>query len=116
MNFTRVAVAAVVAWVAFIVIGSLVHTVILDDLYASQELSGNGATEPVTGFLLALLGFFAFAYTYAKGYEGGSGTQEGMRFGVLVAIMFISLWCCRSRAVWRRPSRSTTSWSLPPTA
>lgn len=95
MNFTRVAVAAVVAWVAFIVIGSLVHTVILDDLYASQELSGNGATEPVTGFLLALLGFSAFAYTYAKGYEGGSGTQEGMRFGVLVAIMLISF-----AAVW----------------
>ena len=95
MNFTRVVVAAVVAWVAFIVIGYLVHTVILDDLYASQELSGNGATEPVTGFLLALLGFFAFAYTYAKGYEGGSGTQEGMRFGVLVAIMLISF-----AAVW----------------
>ena len=90
MNLTRVAVAAVVAWIAFIVIGYVVHTIVLDDLYASQELAGQGDTEPLTGFLLALLGFFAFAYTYAKGYEGGYGTQEGMRFGVLVAIMLIS--------------------------
>ena len=95
MNLTRVAVAAVVAWVAFVVIGYVVHTVVLGDLYASQELSGRGETEPLTGFLLALLGFFAFAYTYAKGYEGGYGTQEGMRFGVLVAIMLISF-----AAVW----------------
>ena len=95
MNLTRVAVAAVVAWIAFIVIGYVVHTVILEDLYASQELSGHGETEPLTGFLLALLGFFAFSYTYAKGYEGGYGTQEGMRFGVLVAIMLISF-----AAVW----------------
>ena len=95
MNFTRVAVAAVVAWVAFIVIGSLVHTVLLDDLYASQELSGGGETEPLPGFLLALLGFFAFAYAYAKGYEGGYGIQEGIRFGVLVAIMLVAF-----AAVW----------------
>ncbi len=90
MNFRRVAVAAVAAWVAFLVIGSVVHTVVLDDLYASQELSGIGETEPLTGFLLALVGFFVFTYTYAKGYEGGRGTQEGLRFGVLVAIMLVS--------------------------
>ncbi|HJN42636.1 MAG: hypothetical protein QGI10_03040 [Vicinamibacterales bacterium] len=89
MNFSRVAVAAVVAWVAFVVIGYVVHSIILDDLYASQELAGIVETEPWTGFLLALLGFFVFAYVYAKGYEGGNGTQEGMRFGVLVAIMLI---------------------------
>jgi hypothetical protein len=90
MNFSRVAVAALVAWIAFIVIASVVHTVILAELYASQSLAGTGETEPLIGFLLALLGFFAFAYVYAKGYEGGNGTQEGMRFGVLVAFMLIS--------------------------
>lgn len=36
-----------------------------------------------------IVGFFAFAYAYAKGYEGGKGMQEGMRFGVLVALMII---------------------------
>ncbi|MDP6581907.1 MAG: hypothetical protein QF681_14730 [Vicinamibacterales bacterium] len=70
MNFSRVAVAAVVAWIAFVVIGYVVHTIILDDLYASQELAGTVETEPLIGFLLALFGFFVFAYVYAKGYEG----------------------------------------------
>jgi hypothetical protein len=47
------------------------------------------------GFAFALIGFFAFAYAYAKGYEGGSGAQEGLRFGVLIGIVlccFGSIW------------------------
>jgi hypothetical protein len=34
-----------------------------------------------------LVGFFAFAYAYAKGYEGGSGVMEGVRFGVVIALV-----------------------------
>jgi hypothetical protein len=41
------------------------------------------------GFAVGLVGFFAFAYTYAKGYEGTSGVMEGIRFGVLAAFMVI---------------------------
>ena len=33
-----------------------------------------------------LVGMFAVAYIYAKGYEGGSGLQEGLRFGLLIGI------------------------------
>jgi hypothetical protein len=95
LNLTRVAVAAVVAWVAFLVIGYVVHTMILGGLYANEALPRGEGPSTLTGFLLALLGFFAFAYTYAKGYEGGHGSQEGMRFGVLVAIMLISF-----AAIW----------------
>jgi hypothetical protein len=36
-----------------------------------------------------LVGFFAFAYAYAKGYEGGNGVVEGIRFGVLVSLIVI---------------------------
>ena len=114
MNFTRVAVPPVVAWVAIIVTGYLVHTVILIDLYASQELSGNGETEPVTRFRVALLGFFTFAY--ANGYKGWSGTQAGIRFGMPVEIVlmsFAAVWRfavlpISGGAAWRRPSQSTT--------
>ena len=28
-----------------------------------------------------------FAYSYAKGYEGGAGTVEGLRFGVIVGLL-----------------------------
>ena len=36
-----------------------------------------------------LTGFFAFAYAYAKGYEGGNGVLEGVRFGVVAALIVI---------------------------
>jgi hypothetical protein len=97
MNFPRLAVAAASAWIAFVAIGSVVHGVLLADLYVEQArgVRGEGETHPALGFGLALVGFFAFAYAYAKGYEGGRGTQEGMRFGVLVALMLVSF-----AAVW----------------
>jgi hypothetical protein len=41
------------------------------------------------GFAASLLGFAAFSYAYAKGYEGGSGVVEGIRFGVLVSVLII---------------------------
>ena len=92
MNFPRLALAAVIAWIAFIVLGWLVHGVFLTDLYTRQVagIRGEGASNSASYFALALIGFFAFAYTYAKGYEGGQGAQEGMRFGVLVALMLIT--------------------------
>ena len=71
----------------------------LADIYASHrsvmrpEDQAN-AILPV-GFVFALLGFFAFAYAYAKGYEGGSGIQEGLRFGVIVGILL----CCFGK-IW----------------
>ena len=96
MNFSRLAAAALTSWAAFLLIGSVVHGVLLTGLYA-QQASGvrSDPMSPAVGFGLALIGFFAFAYAYAKGYEGGSGLHEGMRFGVLVALMLITL-----AAVW----------------
>ena len=33
------------------------------------------------------IGFFVFAYAYAKGYEGGNRALEGLRFGVVVGLL-----------------------------
>jgi hypothetical protein len=99
MNFARVAGAAVAAWVLYMAMGYLVHGVLLRDTYLQYA----GVMRPEAeasailpfNFGLVLVGFFAFAYAYAKGYEGGSGLQEGLRFGVLVAIMlctFVAIW------------------------
>ena len=99
MNFPRVALAAVASWVLYLGIGFLVHAVLLKDTYLQYvsvmrpEAQAN-AILPIA-FGCALVGFFAFAYAYAKGYEGGSGVQEGLRFGVLVGIML-----CAFGSVW----------------
>ncbi len=99
MNLPRVAIAAVAAWIVYLGVSFVVHTVLLRDLYlqhlaAMRPEADQNAILPI-GFFFALLGFFAFAYVYAKGYEGGSGAQEGLRFGVLVGLLI----CC-FRVIW----------------
>jgi hypothetical protein len=91
MNHTRVAMAAVITWVVSLVVGFVVNNILLADIYAANQAvmrpqaQMNGMLW--IGFVFLLLAFFAFAYMYAKGYEGGSGLMEGMRFGFCVGIL-----------------------------
>lgn len=91
MNFPRVAMAAIAAWILSLPIGYLVNEVILADVFAANAAALRPHDVILSnlplGFGFMLVGFFAFAYAYAKGYEGGSGVLEGVRFGVLVALM-----------------------------
>jgi hypothetical protein len=91
MNFARLTLAAVVTWVVYMVLGYVVNEILLANVlqqnaaaFRSQEAIMGGLP---LGFGFGLVGFFAFAYAYAKGYEGGNGMVEGMRFGVLVGIL-----------------------------
>lgn len=96
MNFLRVGLAALAAWVVYLALGFLIHAVMLNDMW--QGLMRDGVARSATtgnalmplGFGLALPGCLAFAYAYAKGYEGGSGLQEGLRFGVLVGLLLVT--------------------------
>jgi len=94
MNHSRVAVAGFVAWVAFCLVGFLAHAVVMKDLYlahgAIMRPEADADARLPLSFAVALVGFLAFAYAYAKGYEGGKGIQEGLRFGVLVGVMLIA--------------------------
>jgi hypothetical protein len=116
MNFARVAMAAVVAWVVYLGVSFFVHTVLLRDLYlqhlsAMRPEADQNAILPV-GFIVALVGFFAFAYTYAKGYEGGSGAQEGLRFGVLVGILICCFRVIWDHMVWPVSLQLTAAWMV----
>jgi hypothetical protein len=93
MNFARIAGAAVAAWVVSLPVGYVVNEILLKDMYRANAAAFRAeealqANLPI-GFAFTLLGFFAFAYAYAKGYEGTNGPMEGVRFGVLVAILLI---------------------------
>lgn len=91
MNLGRVAAAAVVAWVVSIGIGYLVNQVLFAGLMQANVTAFRPETEMMgnlpLGFGALLLGFFAFAYAYAKGYEGGNGVMEGIRFGVVASFI-----------------------------
>jgi len=99
MNFARVAAAAVAAWVVSLGVGYLVNEILLKEVYTANAAALRPdaaimANLPL-GFAFMLVGFFAFAYAYAKGYEGTSGVMEGIRYGVLVAVMincFSTIW------------------------
>jgi hypothetical protein len=116
MNLPRVALAAIVAWIMYLGVSFLVHTVILDTLYkqhlaAMRPAAEQAAILPV-GFVFALVGFFAFAYTYAKGYEGSSGAQEGLRFGVLVGILICCFRVIWDHMVWPVSLQLTAAWMV----
>ena len=93
MNFGRIAAAAVVAWIVSLGVGFVVNDVLFADLFAAnvsvmRPEADITAGLPI-GFVFLLVGFFAFAYAYAKGYEGGNGVLEGIRFGVLCSLIVI---------------------------
>jgi len=89
VNFGRVAAGAIVAWIASLLISPLVNNVLLADLYARHAAVFRPQAEMnmVVGLGASLVGFFVFAYAYAKGYEGGNGAVEGLRFGVVVGLL-----------------------------
>jgi hypothetical protein len=89
VNFGRVAAGAIVAWIASLLISPLVNNVLLADLYARHAAVFRPQAEMnmVLGLGASLVGYFVFAYAYAKGYEGGNGAVEGLRFGVVVGLL-----------------------------
>jgi hypothetical protein len=99
MNFPRIAMAAVAAWLVSLVVGFVVNDFLLAGLLAANQAAMRPEAEltanlPV-GFVFLLIGFFAFAYAFAKGYEGTNGVMEGVRFGTLTGIVifgFANVW------------------------
>ena len=98
MDYKRIAIAAVGAWVV-----DNIYAVIVWMRLMVPEMANNpgvfrteaqmSSNMPMM-FLGGLLAMFVLAYMYAKGYEGGSGFGEGLRFGLLIALFtlgFVSI-------------------------
>ena len=95
MNWSRLALAAVVAWVVDAVYGYCVYGVALIGELARypgvfRPMDAVNAQLPLM-FAGSLIGFFALAYIFAKGHEGGSGIAEGLRFGFVIAVFEFGL-------------------------
>jgi hypothetical protein len=93
MNYGRLALAAIAAWVVDAVYGFLVYGTVLSSefgrypgVYRPNEVGPSYLPILFVGILLAM---FVAPYVYAKGYEGGNGIQEGMRFGVLMGLLIV---------------------------
>jgi|SRR6516225_4335156 hypothetical protein len=93
MNYPRLAIAAVVATVFDAMYGYLVYGVLFapefaryPGVYRSAEAGQAYLPLMFGGLLIAIV---AAAIVYAKGYEGGTGVAEGMRFGVLLGLFVV---------------------------
>ena len=97
MNFGRLSTAALVSLLAHLALSALVWGTVLPDLFRQNAalLRAPADMNLVVGYGGSLIGFFVFAYAYAKGYEGGTGVVEGLRYGVLVGLLlaaFSGVW------------------------
>jgi hypothetical protein len=89
MNYGRLVGAAAAATVVDAVYGYLVYGVLLasefaryPDIYRPPEFAATYLPPMFLGIFIAM---FAAVAIYAKGYEGGSGMAEGVRFGAVLA-------------------------------
>jgi hypothetical protein len=113
MNFPRVAMAALAAWAVYLGLSYLVHGLLLAEIYAEHASLRSAAEQQAIlpfGLAAALVGFFAFAYAYAKGYEGSSGMQEGLRFGVLVGILICAFSITFQYMAWPVSNSLFVAW------
>jgi hypothetical protein len=95
MNFVRIALATLGAFVAYMMLGGLMFAVVpslkveflkYPAVYRSQE--GQMSHMPI-GMAAMFVGMLALAAIYAIAYQGGSGLAEGARFGALIGLFAI---------------------------
>jgi hypothetical protein len=95
MNYTRIALASIGAFVAYMVLGGLMFAAIpslkaeflrYPAIYRTRE--GQISHMP-SGMAAMLLSMVVLAVLYARMYKGGSGFREGAIFGALIGLFVI---------------------------
>jgi hypothetical protein len=95
MNYSRVALAALGATVAYFVVGGILFGALpsLQDefmkypaVYRSQD--DMKRVMPM-GMISILVGVFVVAVLYAKAYPAGGGVLDGARFGALIGVFAV---------------------------
>lgn len=93
MNYGRLALAAVAATIVDAVYGFLVYGTLLAPEFAAVPAVYRQAEMAASHMPFIFLGTFvamlAATYIYSKGYEGGSGLQEGLGFGAAIGLFAV---------------------------
>ena len=104
-------------WVLYLGIGFLVHGVLLKDTYTAvrrrDAAGGSGERHPADCVRRARSSGSSPSRTRTrKGYEGGNGLQEGLRFGVLVGIMLCAFGSVWDYMMWPIGTRLLAAWLI----
>ena len=87
MNIKKLTLATVVGGVGMWVLSGLWHNLIVPAFYVSET----GASHEGIGLLLVaylVLSLF-MAYMYPLGYQGGRPIIEGLRFGMVIGVLWV---------------------------
>lgn len=91
MNYPRIVIAAIAATVVDALYGFVVWGQVLSAEFARYpgvyRAGGDQTAYLPLMFVGILAGMFFAAWIYAKGYEGGSGLVEGVRFGAVMGLL-----------------------------
>jgi hypothetical protein len=92
MNYGRLALAAVVGTVVDMIYGFLVYGMLLTSQFAQYpDVYRPGEDMSYMPMLAAgvFISVLAATFIYAKGYEGRSGVEEGLRFGAIIGLLVV---------------------------
>ena len=89
MNAKRFIIALVAGFVALFLLSALWHLLIMGDFYKANR-SPAAREQLQMGFII--LGYVVLAllmaYIYPKGYSGGAPVTEGVKFGILIGLLW----------------------------
>ncbi|HLF64451.1 MAG TPA: hypothetical protein VI603_11890 [Saprospiraceae bacterium] len=88
MNTKKLLIGSVVGTVAVFLLDYLIYAVLLTDIFAPVP---GCERSPMPDFAWLIPGLFivlfGFTYIYLKGVEGGSKVQQGIRYGLIFALI-----------------------------
>jgi hypothetical protein len=91
MNYPRIAIAAIAATAVDAVYGLVVWGQVFSGEFGRYPEIYRAGTDQTAYlplmFVGILVGMFFAVWIYAKGYEGGSGLVEGVRFGAVMGLL-----------------------------
>ena len=90
MDIRKFSLAVVGGTVAMFLLGGLWHLLLMSNFY--EKYAGDRAlVEPNMFFIIlgVLILASLMAYMYPQGYKGGSPLKEGLRFGVVIGLLWI---------------------------
>ena len=90
MDIKKFSMAVVSGFFAMYILGSLWHAVLMHNFYEKYGWDSM-LTEPNLVFIIlgVLILAVLMAYMYPLGYKGGSPLKEGLRFGVVIGLLWI---------------------------
>ena len=93
MNYGRMVLAGLAGTVAYFVCGGVISGQLFAKEYKQYECVYRSREAIMTyfpmGIAATLIAIIILAAVYAKGYEGGSGALEGLRFGALIGVFIV---------------------------